>query len=293
MNKSEEMASPKKLLIISDSVFFDQRQAQRTAYLGMIDHIAEQSGVASALVAQALQHPPAPERPTIDDIEPSEQQDATRLYQTARNAVAFYLAKRTEATRPPSGLADALALTRNNLAAYGDGSGESVVGVSALPAAALDGYLRKTDLRRTFDCVYSAGHPAETAAASGTAARQDEWVRRLPRTTRWPSAAVMKAICALHHAAPRETVLIGGNLAEEIAPAQDLGMAGIYVRLGILDTPSSEIEAFTPAASAGIRRPDGIVTRLQDLPQLPVFRRMADDGAATPPRHPRFNDRER
>jgi hypothetical protein len=273
-------------------VFFDQHRAERTAYLGMIDHITDQSGVASALVAQALQHPSGKANSAVDDVKASSPSDTTTLYQTARDAVAVYLTKRTEATRPPSGLIDALVLTRHNLTACGDGSGESVVGVSALPPTALNGYLKKTDLRRTFDCVYSVGHPPEKTTPPATTQQHDEWIRQLPQTATWPSVAVMKAICALHQAKPKEAVLIGGNLAEEVSPAQGLGMTGIYVRLGILEA-TPEVEGLKPTASAGLRRPDGIVTRVQDLPQLPVFRRTVNDRASPAPRPSRPADRER
>jgi hypothetical protein len=259
----------------------------------MIDHIAEQSGVASALVAQAIQHPSAPERPVSDDGIPSDQPDAVSPYQTARDAVAFYLAKRTQATRPPAGLNDALTQLRGNLMARGDGSGESVVGVSALPPSALNTYLAGTELRRTLDYVYCVGHPVADAGADVETTADTDWIRQLPRDTRWPSSAVMKAICALHHANPEEAVLIGGNLGEEVGPALDAGMKAVYVRLGILEATASEGEGFAPSGATSTRRPDGIVTRPQDLPRLPMFRRGKDDTTSPSLRPGRPVDRER
>lgn len=259
----------------------------------MIDHIAEQSGVASALVAQTLQHPPASTPSAIGDTPSAEHPDDAALYQTAQNAVAFYLAKRTEATRPPSGLGEALTVMRENLAARGDGSGETVVGVSALPPAALNRYLSTTELRQIFDHVYSVGHAAEGITLPAVTAKSEDWIRQLPKGATWPSPSVMKAICAAHHVKPEEAVLIGGNLGEEVGPALSLGMKAIYVRLGILDTATAEVEGIAPNATLGSQRPDGIVTRLQDLPHLPIFRRAPDEGRSAPPRPIKRTDRDR
>jgi hypothetical protein len=278
MDKSKNMAPPKKLLAVSDSVLLNQRQAQRTAYLGMIDFIAEQSGVASALVARTLQHPESNSigLPSISDM--------NRLQKRAKDAVALYLTKRTEATCSPNGLAEALTCLRKNLLARGDGSGASLVGVSALAPSALTVFMGRTELPKTLDFVYSVGHPAEKIGLHGNNSTKERWIRQLLPPNTWPSPTVMKAICALHHAKPEEAVLIAGNLGNEIEPALELGMKAVYVRLGLLDKETAEADGFAPTAPSNHRRPDGIVTRLQDLPRLPIFQRISEDGNGAIPR---------
>jgi hypothetical protein len=291
MNKSHEMALPEKLVMISDSVLLDQRQAQRTAYLGMIDRIAEQSGVASALVAQAIQHPTV--APATGDDASSEHPEAARLYATAKDAVAFYLTKRTEATRPPDGLGDALRTIRNNLSAHPNSGSVTMVGVSALPPAALHSYLGQTELRPALDVVYCLGRSAVDEGLPQARAVDAGWIRQLPGRLAWPSPTVMKAICAIHHVRPGESTMIGGNLGEEVGPALALGMKAVYVRLGMLDTAASEVENPSPAFPTSARRPDGIVTRTQDLPRLALFRGPDVDGPSPLHRPPQAIDRDR
>ncbi|WP_146002568.1 HAD hydrolase-like protein [Telmatospirillum siberiense] len=282
------MASAQKLLMISDTVFLDHRQAQRAAYLGMIDYIAEQSGSAPALIAQALQHSSSATALTNAGPQEPDGAEAGSFYETAKSAVAAYVAKRSETTRPPEGLAEALATMRRNLKMRGDGSGDIMVGVSALPPAALEKFAGNSELRQGLDHVYSLGRsPVEEnnpAEPNG-----DGWIRRMPEGPKWPSPAVMKAICAAHRVQPKDAVLIGGNLAGEVGPALDLGMKAVYVRLGILDTAPPEKESM---AAPNDRRPDGIVTRIQDLPKLPIFRPPEERGGSTL-RIPRIDERGR
>lgn len=267
MNKTEKMASTQKLLMFSDTVFLDHRQAQRSAYLGMIDYIAKKNATATALVAQALQHPPTLTDPADTQSRAANHPDAKLLYETAKSAVAAYVARRSEATRPPEGFAEAVATVRSNLKMRGDGSGEIVVGVSTLPPAALERFTGGGGLRQNFDHIYSL---QRSATGTGITADPggDGWIRPLPTGTKWPSPAVMRAICATHHIQPKDAVLIGGNLADEVEPALELGMKAVYVRRDIMDAPPSETDNQHSATS---RRPDGIVTRIQDLPKLPVF----------------------
>jgi len=271
MNTSTETSPAKRLLMVTDSVFLDQQQAQRTAFLGMIDHIAERSGVASAMVALALQNP------TERSVSPSS------LHQ-AKAAVAYYLAKRTQATRPPKELPDALNAMRNNLTSQGDGSGQHLVGVSALPPAALARYAGQTELRRTFDFVYSIGHSAKKVASTDIPSQDKDWIRPLPRPSVWPSPSVMKAICALHHTNPKEAILIAGTLGDEIGHAAKLGIRTVYVRLAPPEKAAAELESVTP---------DALVTRLQDLPHHPIFHRPSDEKSKPILRSPRLIDRDR
>jgi hypothetical protein len=271
MNKSTETAPAKRLLMVTDSVFLDQQQAQRTAFLGMIDHIAERSGVASASVALALRNP------TRQSMSPAS-------LRQAKDAVAYYLAKRTQATRPPKGLPEALNAMRSALLSRGDGSGQHLVGVSALPPAALARYAGQTELRRTFDCVYSVGHSPKEIAQTDNASPDMDWIRPLPRPSVWPSPSVMNAISALHHATPKETILIAGTLGDEIGHAAKLGMQTVYVRLAPLEKATAEIESFAP---------DALVTRIQDLPHHPIFQRAANEGGKPILRSPRLIDRDR
>jgi hypothetical protein len=269
MEKSKKMPCFVKLLMVTDSVFLDQQQARQAAFHGMIDHIAEHSGVATAVVAEALQHSSG------RSTSPSSLHLAS--LNLAKDALAIYLAKRTGTSCPPKGLDEALTAIRTNLLARCDGSGQHMVGVSGLPSSAIERYVGQTPLRRTFDVIYSVSHMTRKNATATARTEELNWIRQLSRTAGWPSASVMKAICALHHARQEEAVLVAADLKEEIGPAKGLGIKTVYLRMGALDKTSAGIEGSGP---------DGIANRIADLPQLPIFQRTTEEkthGVYRPP----------
>ncbi len=264
-----------KLIIVSDSILLNQGAAERLAFRSAIEYIAEQTGIPTALIAQTLRNQTPPSFPS-DNVGSPPTAGQERQRRTAQDIADFYLAKRAVASRPPAGLAEALSTIKRQLTDAGRGDECLLVGISALPPPALNRYLGQTDLRGTLTHVYgSAADQAATAQRLDD--RQDDWLRALPGQARWPSATILKGLAALHGATPAETALIGGNMGKEIAPALALGMRAVYVRLGILDGGAlSENDSPATAANAGPRRPDAIVTQVQDLPGLSLFQPRTD-----------------
>jgi phosphoglycolate phosphatase-like HAD superfamily hydrolase len=239
--------------MITDSLFLDQQQAQRTAFLAMIEHISKQLGVPPAEVAHTL-------------LNPSDRLPSPATFRQVHDVLAVYLEKRTQATRPPDGLSEALNATRRRLLAREDGSGEHMVGISALPRGALERYASQVELRWTLDCIYSVGRAEQNAATRRAEAPSSPCIRSLTDITAWPSASAMTAICKLHRAKPEEAMVITGDLGEEIRSARALGMASVYVRLGPANNVTTGME------SCG---PDAIANRLEDLPRLRIFQSAA------------------
>lgn len=267
-NSGRRRSDKSRLVVVSDTALLDQRKARRDAYHGVLELLSEECDIPSALIAQAFQNPLGAPRNSTHP--PPPENEAQRLQAAAMRAIDHYIAMRSIGTHPPAGMAEALATVRSNLQARGDGSGEAIVGVSSLPPAALDRYLGDPAIHRVLDAVYSAPPrtPAEGASTDGL---RNGWIVGLDGRQSWPSAGVLAEICDKRQVSPTETLFIGGNLGEEIAPAMDLGMRAVYVRLGGFDGPAAGFEATGGPAPASMRRPDGIVTRLQDLPRLPCF----------------------
>lgn len=237
-----------------------------------------------ALVAQALRtaSPRAEDEGGSSPGRDRDGIDPTRFLETAKSAVASYMETRSAATRPPDGLADSLETIKRHLSGPG-GKAVVLAGISAFPPTELKTFFADSPLRRTFDHVYTLGKGGDGDRSPG-----DDWIRTMPGRIEWPSATAMKAVCAAHRVPPSDAVLIGGDLAGEIGPALDLGMRAVHVR----QVPPGEAaigrESLTPATS---RRPDGVVTRLDDLPKLSLFQ--AGQGPRSVPNLVRPDDRSR
>ncbi|MDR3439233.1 hypothetical protein [Telmatospirillum sp.] len=243
----------------------------------MIDILSERSGIAAALAAQTLR------RPATQSAEgPADRSDAGRqspLFETAREVVGAYLAARTAATRPPPGLAEALGEIRRR--ENKDGKHCALVGISALPPEAVARFLGQTNLRDCLDHVYATSPDRDQTTERRKEVQQDDWLRALSNRAPWPSPAILKGICALHHVSPQQSIFIGAKMGEEIIPALDLGMRTVQVRLGSPDSSAPQLDRFSSTANSGSRRPDAVVTRVQDLLDLGLFRNPPDRGPSS------------
>lgn len=282
-----------RLIIVSDSTLLDQRRAHRSAYLAMIDHLAEQSGAPSALVAQALRGIDQPP-PVIGGVPAmAAGDDRSKLHADATQAVSHYLVERAAATRPPPGLIDTFADLRRTFRDRDDGRGQAIVGLSSLSPPALRQFLDDDHIRQVFDTIYSAPSGPLVGQAPGTGLGAP-WIVQLDAAPPWPSGGSLEAICALRQVPPAETLFIGSRLNEEVGPALNLGMRAVYVRLGLVQEGSPAV--LDPASSAPTvtRRPDAIVTRVQDLLHLPLFDGPTDgNGSKAPSRPFTHKDRDR
>ena len=269
-NKKEN--DRKKLLIVSDTVLLDQRRAQRAAEHAMIDYMAERLGIAAALVAHALQRGVSPPRSgpgTFSNTDCS----AHKPRLAAKDVAELYIAKRSAATQPPPGLAEALATVKRISGGMHQAGYRAPVRPFGPPAIRVDpllgGWQASPSLGWNLTVAKAMRAPRCIPTTNGYCLWQP---RNLGRTAKYSWK-----ICALHRVGPERAIFFGGNLADEVSPASALGMRAIYVRLGILDGHLTDPEYQPPSQpSLGMRRPDAVVTRIEDLPRLPCLQPAID-----------------